>query len=131
MKKQGGYIVVGIEKANPDNIQGYVEHSFSMGFSYSDVRVWRDFEYEHSVKYSKVKNPSGNQTAKFFATKDVKERCVKLKKAHPDFDWKFYRIGTKHCPIAIDWERYHKLAKVKKLDKYSFRNLKFRPKSGR
>lgn len=104
MNLEKGYIVLG--KRTDGRFVGLVEQSFSMGFSLTEVRVWRDSGYS-----------KGSETAEKYV--------AGYRKSYPTTEWNVYRVGSKECPVKIDWTSYHKGGKK---SKYSWRNLKFIPR---
>lgn len=92
---------------------GYVEQSFSMSLDSNRVRVFTKTRYS-SKAYNDdtVKMLQEIQTGTW---KDVHGKHVHIEKAE------VYRVGSKNCPVKIDWRpRFNE-----KTSKYNWRNLPF------
>jgi hypothetical protein len=121
--KSAGYIILGYNKER-DEYVGYVEHSFSMGIDHNRVRVDRAFESNIMVKKL-------DKSARFIEHTYSKEAADKLntRKSYPDYIFSVYRIGSKNCPVTIDWREVVDMKKkVIKRSKYEWRNLAFKVK---
>jgi len=106
-------------------IQGRIENSFSMGLSDDFVRVERAWEYNYTARNKGVSN-------KRATTITLRETCNKLNQ-HPntpkDVTFNFYRVGSKHCPVKLDWVNIIKRKKKEKgCSKFDARNLRFKIK---
>lgn len=120
MKKYASYIVLG--KTPEGKIIGYTEHSFAMGLSDNRVRVERSYEWRYSAKKKGV-------SEKLLAYRGVKEWADKLNnKDLNGIIYKPFRIGSKNCPVIIDWREIVEMKKTNKNDKFNWRNLPFRVK---
>jgi hypothetical protein len=115
------YILIGTDEHGC--VYGYIENSFSMGISSSQVRVWRAY-------------PNGSDTFKSMQRSMVvpwlaKERDS-LNKQYADLDkkitWKLYRVGSKHCPVRLNWKKFHADG-GNKASKSNWRNLEFLSKT--
>lgn len=115
--KEKSYIILGRRKSD-NKLFGYTENSFSMSTdSTTNVRVWRI-----------GKHNSEGQTDNYikreykYRLNDVK----KLNKKHPHIVWKLYRVGSKNCPVKIDWGSYHDVRKSdRRMISSEYRNLAF------
>lgn len=104
MKKQleKAYIVLG--NSTKGKLISPVENSFSIGFSSTEAMLFRDNSYGKG--YDKAKRYLDS-----------------YRKVYPLANFKIYRVGSKNCPVKIDWKRYHSYGD--KIPKYEYRNLKF------
>lgn len=119
--KTRSYIIL---KFNEDgSIEGYVENSFSMGFSSSRVRVNRSFEFDYQAKVEKISKSTA-------ASRDMRRDVDRLNNKFPKSTFRYFRVGAKNCPVVIDWnEIVNNRAKKEKIGKYESRNLPFSLKS--
>ncbi len=106
------YIIIGKYKDNGSYI-GEVENSFSMGLSDLYVRVW-----------------SGNE----LNIDHLHEKVLRYNKEYKAYVWNVYRVGSKNCPVKINWDLYYQKMKESKqtkvnIKKYFYRNLQFKSKS--
>lgn len=140
--KKKGYIILGYNE-KLDKYYGYVEHSFSMGTSETNVQVyttlkescWKDYYRDKRISIFKVTNPNSvNQLIYFW----LREKVTGFNRYnYNDCIWKVYRIGSKSCPVIVDMS-YVKLLnnrnkpwnKGKKIewDKFLYRNQPFKRK---
>lgn len=151
--KSKNYIILGYSKET-DTYIGYVEHSFSMGFSTNRINLWKPYQYgSHSYNdkehfFSKSINEYEYRYCKQIckrlnkiSVKKIIEKCIsnhdeacELKNkfiGHDigklSFEFRVYRIGSKHCPVSIDWtERIGMKRKKIKYEKFKWRNPKFK-----
>jgi len=117
--KTTSYIILASNNKTGE-IKGYIEHSFSMSFSDDRVRVDRLFELTHMTSKPKVK-----------AITYLLKTCAKLtKKSSLGKGWSFnyYKVGSKNCPVKIDWREIVMMKLDKKSAKFIWRNLKFTKK---
>lgn len=122
--KHRGYVIL---RLCEDEIHGYCEESLSMSFMLDRVRVWREWEGK-----TKIEDAMGNYMWINDRNKLVmflQDRVKNLKKKHPEDDFRVFRIGSKNCPISIDWDSLYKEARanggVRNVTKRNWRNLKF------
>ncbi|AUR86053.1 hypothetical protein NVP1081O_318 [Vibrio phage 1.081.O._10N.286.52.C2] len=105
-------------------LRAEVEYSFNMGWSSTEARVYRP-----SVNYDVNKTRDGK-----FSKTDYNRACGKyaagLQKRISEYQEKYprenvflARIGSKNCPIKIDWAKFHSI-KNKRSSQY--RNLAFK-----
>lgn len=151
--KSKNYIILGYSKET-DAYIGYVEHSFSMGFSTSRVNLWRPHQYgSHSYN---DKEHFFSKSINEYEYRYCKERCKRLNEITVNriidkgmsncdeinelrdkfkgydtgkltFDFRVYRIGSKYCPVSIDWTERVDMNRGKlKRDKFLWRNPKFK-----
>lgn len=121
--KRKGYIVLGKHKTT-NEIVGYVEHSFSMGFNPERVNV---------ITYDSKKTVGKVYLDKYHAKSTMgyyyriyKKDVNMLNKKFSEYEFKVFRIGSKHCPVKIDWtERILMKRKQMKTEKFIWRNPKF------
>lgn len=95
------YVVVGIHKENK-TVVGEIEHSFSMGKSETNVRVYD--------------SPKGR------SSRDVdflKKKISRYNKSWPEYTWRVYRAGSNKCPVKLKWNKGWQRNK---------RNMEFIPK---
>jgi len=103
MKKETGRIYAILKKNRvTKDIEGYVEHSFSMGWDTTRVRVWREWELSTSFKDGKVKQL-------FDWMPKVDKKKYKLI---------FVRINSKKSPITVEMDS--------ETQKFYWRNKKFK-----
>ena len=107
-------------------ICGEVENSFSMGWSNDRVRVIRpylDARFQRDNKFTKAEYNAA--CAEYIA--NYEKRVREYNKAYGDnFDVFIARVGSKSCPISIDWDSFYS---DKNKSKYDWRNLKFKLRS--
>jgi len=113
--KDKRYIILGID--DKGQYWGYTEHSFCMGFSKTEVRVWAP-----KYKGTSTSRPNPNQLEWNWCC----EQAAKLNKRQNKIHWRAYRVGSKHCPVKLDFTPVELMKKKKiKYDKYNYRNQKF------
>ena len=94
------------------SIQGYTENSFSMGWSKTHVRVFRhSYGLGKEFTLAKYREKQSNNATHYYKRSKKEERVFVA------------RVGSKKCPIQINWWYYYHYGKRAK---YEFRNLKFR-----
>lgn len=98
--REKAYIIIG--KKPDGEYLGYVEYSFSMGYEAKWVKLWR--------------------LHKHFNISDLQKMSRSTCKEHPKIQWVLYRVGSKNCPVKINWAYYHLEGKYKK---FTRRNLHF------
>lgn len=120
--KDRRYTILGIHQNG--TMYGWAEHSFCFTASETHTRVWgaeyKEFGSRRYWKSNKnqstwnyLKSVADNLNSKKY------ENCV----------WKVYRVGSKHCPVDIDFRTCDLMRKEKiKYDKYLARNHEFKPK---
>ena len=116
--KDKRYIILG--RNEKGQYFGYTEHSFCMGFSPIEVRV---FALEFKGKWSEK---ATNQREWNWCKEQVKK--LNNRKANR-CEWKVFRVGSKYCPVEVDFTEV-KLMQSKKIkyDKYKYRNQPFKLK---
>jgi hypothetical protein len=113
--RQVSYVIIG--KAKTGKLYGYIENSFSMNVDECRVRVWR----------SSRKSPDYFKSSwRCSVAAHMQSICDDLNKiGGGDYiEWNFYRVGSKNCPVKIDWGRFHK-AGGGNASKFEYRNLFF------
>lgn len=122
--KRRGYVLLRFGK---EGIWGYCEESFAMSFMPDRVRVWREWEGRTRIEdsmgnYRWIKDR--NKLVMF-----LQEKAEKLRAMNPEDKFEVFRIGSKNCPVAIDWDEFYQEAREKgkasKVSKRNWRNLKF------
>lgn len=83
--KRPAWIILGKEM-RLNAYYGYTENPFSMSISPVKVRVWRCPEEMSSQEYV-------SDLLRTAAKMNLDENVV----------WKVYRVGSKKCPVSIDW----------------------------
>ncbi|QIW90701.1 UNVERIFIED_ORG: hypothetical protein GCAPEGMB_00381 [Vibrio phage V07] len=106
-------------------ITGEIENSFSMGWSKERVRVIRPYlgrVFASNERFSKA--DYNKACAEYIANYDkrVKELRERYSETHDVF---IARVGSKNCPIAIDWGTFYSTKNKRNFD---WRNLKFKVK---
>ena len=104
---------------------GETEHSFSMGESANEARVECETRKVKELnKFSDIKFKTANEYKAYW----FKKMCDDWNNENPKSAYRkvFFRVGTKDCPVKIDWT-YRILWKQKKVEwkKYKWRNLPF------
>jgi hypothetical protein len=91
---------------------GHVEHSFCLGTDKTRTRVYRLSEAPDTPikKYIQWYQDSVKSASK----------------SYPEWTWKLYRVGSKNCPVKIDWGGWHD--ELKDIGKFNWRNLKYTAK---
>lgn len=107
-----GYIILGYDP-NTKIYTGYIENSFSMGFSTSRVKVYRADKYSSLQEVYNFAVITAN-TLNNDTTSSI--------------NFKVYRIGSKHCPVRIFWGEVVVMKTTNWWDKFKWRNLPFFPK---
>lgn len=127
MSRFKGYIILGTRKDGSH--VGYCENSFSMGFDNKRVNVWRHSHWSGS-------NKSAQEQKQSFIDNVIQYKDDLIRK-HPQIEWNVYRVGSKNCPVKINWKSYwnmfdknkkwnHRKKKTQNcIGKYEWRNLKF------
>lgn len=108
--REKAYIMLG-KNANGIFV-GQTEHSFSMGISRDHVRLFRPYTntpHEKTQQYNQ-------------------ERVSSLAQSYPKYKWHVYRVGSKNCPVKINWTEYHAIQKSGNSRNADYRNLPFTKK---
>lgn len=139
--KDKRYIILGYSQKE-DKYYGYVEHSFSMGAHEDRVKVYGIAKYRYSddvlngimqkckdeFKKGKTKlNPNSYNQHLWFELRETAERLTRQK--YNDCVWKVYRVGSKDCPVTVDFTELNLMFRGKmKYDKFIYRNQPFKRK---
>lgn len=115
-RKYRAWIILGKHKVT-GQYAGIVEHSISMGLDKNRVRVEKEWEVIYYMKDESERRDKTNKSVKYW-----QKNIGIYSKRYPDYEFKIFRVGTKNCPVKIDWGSYHLR---KKKDKYESRNLVF------
>jgi hypothetical protein len=125
--KYAGYII--LAKNQEGEIFGYVEHSFSMGFDKSRVRVDRIWEHRPYGTSEAIKLKLNGMSLRQYAWVAMCKQVKKITKLHKGiYEFKAFRIGCKSCPVTINWNEVRKMRLSKNIDKFKWRNLPFKLK---
>lgn len=149
IKNKKGYIVLGYNK-DADKYYGYIENSFSMGVSPNRVQVYgtnfKKYDLDNAMRNYKsiqdgvyhfkkewdtlyLKNAKLNSPNQllWFQVRHAAERLnnIKLKNC----EWKAYRVGSKYCPVEIDFSEINTNQKLNTVNKFNYRNQPFKRKS--
>lgn len=122
MKMEKGYIVLGKHKITGLYV-GYIENSFSMGSSTERVKVNSVFKTGRTNEMF-FKNGAKSQNQNQYNW--CRKHALDLNKHTPEYDWKVYRINSKHCPVIISFQELCDM-KLKRIpyDKFRYRNQLF------
>ena len=115
-RKYRAWIILGKHKVTGQYV-GIVEHSFSMGLDKNRVRVEKEWEVLYFMKDESERRKKTNDSVKHW-----QKNVSTYSKRYPDYEFNIFRVGTKNCPVKIDWGSYHLR---KKKEKYENRNLGF------
>ena len=116
--KDKRYIIIGTDRHGKH--YGYVENSFNMGCSNNEVRVWAQ-EYKRAGSTSSDNQQTWNWLV------GIADKLNRSK--YQGLFWKAYRVGSKHCPVVVDFSFADKMkAGKRKYDKYWWRNQRFEDK---
>ena len=115
--KTRGYIILA---RNPTNgkFSGYCENSFSIGWTQTNVKVYRPYYGYTKNGLTQYQITEARESLVTHLQKDVANLQIK----YPKYDVFMARIGTKKCPVKIDWNTFYT---TKNKSKYDWRNLKF------
>lgn len=105
-----------ILRRSGDKLYGLCENSFSMSWELNRVNVVRSYLYKNGPFSLKEFRESGAKIAD-----KLKADVLLYKSRHPDDDIFIARVGSKNCPIKVDWRGI----KASKVSKYDYRNLPF------
>jgi hypothetical protein len=113
-ERKKGWVILGRSKKTGKLI-GRIENSFSMGFSKEFVRVYYvETWYDDTAK----------KTVGFLLN-----TVAAYNQKHVSHDWFIARIGSKKCPIKINWNSFYgRLKTGEYVKKYYWRNLPFKEK---
>lgn len=114
-KRYRSWIILGRHKSTGKYV-GIVEHSFSMGISNDRVRVEKEWEVLYFMKDESERREKTTKSVKYW-----QKNIATYSKRYPQYEFKIYRVGTKNCPVKIDWTDYHNGKK----EKFERRNLIF------
>jgi hypothetical protein len=120
--KDRRYTILGISRDG--TLYGWAENSFSFSADATFTRVW-GAEYKECASRNHWK-PNRNQSNWNYLKKVADDLTAKKM-----FNcvWRVYRVGSKHCPVDIDFRTCDLMKQGKiKYDKYLARNHKFTPK---
>lgn len=136
--KDKRYIILGYSQKE-DKYYGYVEHSFNMGAHESRVKVYgiAKYRYDDTTIYNIMErckrefenketklNPNSYNQHLWFDLRETAERLTRHR--YNDCVWKVYRVGSKHCPVAVDFTEMNLMKTGKmKYDKFLYRNQPF------
>ena len=116
--KKTCYILLGKNKETNEFV-GEIEHSFSLGFDNSRVRVYRASEISSKKDLNKKET----------AYRWLKSNSDKYSEKYPQYDWRVYRAGSKNCPVKIDWREIISMRhRIMPHSKFNTRNLPFKLK---
>lgn len=111
-EKTKGWVLLGKNKRTGELI-GEIENSFSLGLSSTYIRVYTTYKWT---------------TAQKVVVGLIKD-AERLNEAKPDYEWFVARVGSKKCPIKINWDSFYKRLKTGEyVQKYYWRNLPFKAK---
>ena len=117
--KDRRYAILGIH--NNGKFYGWAENSFSFSASDTHTRVW-GAEYKECASRNHWK-PNRNQSNWNYLKKVADDLTAKK---FMNCVWRVYRVGSKHCPVDIDFRTCDLMKQGKiKYDKYLARNHKF------
>ena len=115
MARKKGYIILG--KRKKGSYVGYCENSFTMGFDNKRVKVWR---WDGPSKYS----TGTPQEQKQSFINHVAGFMDELIPKYPTIEWKIYRVGSKDCPVKIEWASYWRMFAINKRHNHRVKNKK-------
>lgn len=105
-------------------LYGYVENSFSMGLSESEVRRWPVLAFD-SVLHEELSPYQIKKQEKY--QKDLltmlERDKLRMSKTYPDLEFFIVRLNSKNCPVIIHWKDYKTVK-----GKYQIRNIRWSKK---
>ncbi len=129
MKKRKYYVLLGFLKEDQET---YYDKP---GCIVSEVYV--DNRHILSNDHLTIYRVSGILDRRMFGQNKAKDQVAHLKimverysKLYPEFEWKFFRGGSKNCPVSVDWSETLEIRKVyskKWKDKHKYRTGKKEP----
>lgn len=121
-KNLKAYALFGRDKNG--KIYGYVEHSFSMGMSATEVRRWPIMSY--GMKFRKELKPFEIKDLREYQNKTIamlERDAKKMKASYPHLEFFVSRLNSAKCPVIIDWKSFKTAS-----GKYNLRNVGFKQK---
>lgn len=103
-------------------LYGEIEHSFSLELSQYRVCVNRSYfgTFTDELPIKKYRQQNGERAHAWFKQHHI------LMKQNPTYEWFVARVGSKRCPVTIDWSHYYILKQqTSHLSAFEHRNLPF------
>jgi hypothetical protein len=94
--RQCAYIILGKSRKTGEYV-GYVEQSFTMGWARNRVRVWRTSSSESHRSKKEVLSHMRQLIAE-----------IEAKSSNSNYDLFVYRVGSKNCPVKLNWAQFYK-----------------------
>ena len=116
MKKRKCYIILGISKDLESNKPRVIGYDINYKTSLTNVLVFRTAPKEEGFGLHTT------ESMMKMATSIIKDQ----KKIHSLYEWKVFRVGSKNCPVTLDWNKVGDIYKKKtKFNNTDFHNLKY------
>ena len=123
MKRHKAYVLVMIDKADPSYMWGYInhyKHKYPNTFHSKYVTLHRV-----GVEPNSVLNLLRRVTTQKDILLHLESIRKKAVKDFPDCYAVIARVGSKNCPISINWDKYYKIQNDKETKKKQYNILNF------
>lgn len=126
MKRYKAYILILIDKDDPNSIWGYVNsyrHRYPSTFSTKWVTIHRVGVYSDEVLNMLRRVTTQEDILKHLTS--LQQKCIK---EFPHYTPVIARVGSTKCPVSLDWKDYYDTQCNKKTRQKQLNSLKFIPK---